>query len=57
MSERSMRGCDPRLDPMPDTFEAAMRQKELPLPQRARMEINLNTICTGAPAQPAGGTK
>ena len=49
---------DPSLDPNPDTLEQAMRMKNLPLPQRRRQTINLNTICratTTSPA-PAGGT-
>lgn len=36
---------NPRLDPVPDSLEEAMRQKGLTLPRRPSLEVNLDTIC------------
>ena len=36
---------DPRLNPVPDSLEEAMRQRALPLPLRPSLGVDLDTIC------------
>lgn len=36
---------EPRLNPVPDTLEEAMRQKGLTLPRRPHLDVDLETIC------------
>lgn len=36
---------DPRLDPVPDTLEEAMRRRGLPLPPRPPLATDMDTIC------------
>lgn len=45
---------DPRLNPVPDSLEEAMRQRKLSLPPRPSLDVDLDTICRPAGEGRAG---